>query len=58
MSSLEAVFLQGIKCAIFVRQSTTMRMLSNDFDGGRSIKKSIDTEDHGRLGIGNDYKSP
>ena len=57
MSSLEDVFLQGIKCAIFVSRSITTKMQSNEFDGGRSVMKSIETEDHGWRGIGNDSRS-
>ena len=56
--SLDAVLLQGTKCAIFVSQSTTTKILSNEFDGGRSVMKSLETEDHGRRGTCNGCKSP
>ena len=58
MSSLVDVFLQGIKYAIFVSRSTMTKMLSNEFDGGRSVVKSIEIEDHGRPGMDNGYRSP
>ena len=42
MSSLEDVFLQGTKCAIFVSRFTTTKML-NKFDGGKFVMKSLET---------------
>jgi len=29
-----------------------------DFDGGKSMIKSIGIEDHGRFGMGNGWRSP
>ncbi len=47
-------FLQGIKWAIFVKQSTTTtKMESNELDCERSMMKSMEIENHGEVGIDN-----
>jgi hypothetical protein len=58
VSSLVIVFLHGVKCAIFVSQSTITQMESKDADGGKSVIKSMDTQDYGCFGMGNGWKSP
>jgi hypothetical protein len=43
--------LQGMKCAIFVKRSTTTKTESKDLDFGRSTMKSMDIDVHGVFGI-------
>jgi hypothetical protein len=52
------VFLQGIKCDIFVKRSTTTRIESNLFEIGRPVIKSINRDVQGLLGICSGFKSP
>ena len=42
VSWLVMVFVHGIKCAIFVKRSTTVRIESKPLEGGRSVMKSIE----------------
>jgi hypothetical protein len=42
-----AFSLGGLKCAIFLNQSTTTMIASNPFDGGKLTMKSMDTFSHG-----------
>ena len=56
VSSLLVVFVHGIKCAILVNRSTTVRIASKPSDGGRSVIKSREMDFHGPSGIGNDVK--
>jgi hypothetical protein len=42
----------GKKCAIFVNRSTTVKIPSKPYEGGRSIMKSIEIDCHGLLGVG------
>jgi hypothetical protein len=41
--------LQGIKWAIFMKWSTTTKMESNELDYGRSMMKSMEIKDHGKV---------
>jgi len=50
--------LQGIKWIIFMKQSTTTRMESNELDHGRSTMKSMEIKDHEEVGTDNGWKSP
>jgi len=43
-----------MKWAIFIMQSTTTKMESNESKSGRSVTKSMEMGDHGDGGIGND----
>ncbi len=50
--ALPVIFLlQGMKCAIFVKRSTTTKTESKDLDFGRSTMKSMDIDVHGVFGI-------
>ena len=44
--------MHGIKCAISVKRSTTVRIESKPLEGGRSIMKSNEIDFHGPSGIG------
>jgi hypothetical protein len=52
------VFLQGIKCTIFVNQSTITNITSKVLEDGKLVIKSMETKDQGCFGIGNGCKSP
>jgi len=52
------VLLQGTKCAIFVKQSTTTKTESKDLDFGRSTMKSMDMDVHGVSGIDSSWNNP
>jgi hypothetical protein len=45
--------LHGMKRAIFVKQSTTTRMESNELKCGKSMMKSLEIKNHGAKGMGN-----
>jgi hypothetical protein len=53
-----ALSLVGMKCAIFLNQSTTTMIESNPLDGGKLTMKSMDTLSHGPSGIGNGRNNP
>jgi hypothetical protein len=57
ISSPLMVFLQGKKCTIFVSQSTITNIASKFFEDGKSVMKSMKTENQGCLGIGSGYRS-
>jgi hypothetical protein len=47
------VFLQETKCTIFINQSTNAKIASKFLEDGKSIMKSMETEDQDFLGIDN-----
>ena len=58
ISSLVNIFMHKRKCAILVKRSTTVRMVSNPLVGGSSLMKSNDIYLHGPRGIGNCCNKP
>jgi hypothetical protein len=52
------VLLQGTKCAIFVKRSTTTKIQSKDLDFGRSTMKSMDMDVHGVSRIDSSWSNP
>ncbi|KAG8537806.1 hypothetical protein GDO81_023809 [Engystomops pustulosus] len=50
--------LAGMKWAIFVRRSTTTRMVVIPLEGGRSTTKSIEIDPQGREGTGSGCSNP
>lgn len=41
-------FSRGMKCAIFEKRSTTVKIVVLPLEGGSPVTKSIDMRDHGR----------
>ena len=59
VSLLVTVLYVGMKCAIFVSRSMTIRIISLlVFDLGKDPRKSIPMESHDRAEISNDYNVP
>ena len=48
----------GVKCAILVRQLTTMRIAVNDSKGSSCTMKSMETDDQGASSTGKDWSKP
>jgi len=52
------ILVHKMKWTIFIKRSTITKMESWELEGGRSMMKSKEFENHGDTGIGNGWKGP